>query len=69
MKILKKILIVIAIIIAIPLVVALFVKKDYAVEREIVINKPKQDVWEYVKYIKNQDYYSKWNMRLKMTPT
>ena len=62
MKILKKILIVIAIIIAIPLVVALFVKKDYAVEREIVINKPKQDVWEYVKYIKNQDYYSKWNM-------
>lgn len=61
MKILKKILLGIGIIIAIPLIVALFVKKDYAVEREIVINKPKQQVWDYVKYIKNQDNYGKWN--------
>ncbi|MBP6334494.1 MAG: SRPBCC family protein [Bacteroidia bacterium] len=61
MKILKKILIVLAVLIAIPLIVALFVKKDYAVEREITINKPVQEVFDYVKYIKNQDYYSKWN--------
>lgn len=61
MKILRTILIVIAILIAIPLVVALFVKKDYAVERDIVINKPVQDVFGYIKYLKNQDNYSKWN--------
>ena len=61
MKILKKILIVIAIIIAIPLIVALFVEKDYAIEREITINKPKQMVFDYIKFLKNQDQYSKWN--------
>lgn len=62
MKNLKKIFTVIAIIIAIPLVVALFVKKDYVVEREIIINKPKAEVFEYIKFLKNQDNYSKWNM-------
>ena len=62
MKNLKKIFAVIAIIIAIPLVVALFVKKDYVVERVIIINKPKAEVFEYIKFLKNQDNYSKWNM-------
>ena len=57
---LKKILIIVLVIIAIPLVVALFLPKDYSVEREIIINKPKQEVFEYVKYLKNQDNYSKW---------
>lgn len=61
MKILKKILIVIAIIIAIPLIIALFVEKDYAVEREITINKSKQEVFDYVKFLKNQDNFSKWS--------
>ena len=62
MRILKIILIVILIIIAIPLLTALFIKKDYAVEREITINKPKQEVFDYIKYLKNQDHYSKWAM-------
>ncbi len=62
MKILKKILITLAIIIAIPLVIALFTKKEYTVEKEITINKPKAEVFEFVKQIKNQDQYSKWNM-------
>ncbi|MFC4873198.1 SRPBCC family protein [Negadavirga shengliensis] len=60
MGILKKIFIGVVIIIAIPLVLALFVKKDYSVEREVVINKPKQEVFDYIKYLKNQDAYSKW---------
>ena len=60
MRILKKIILVIAIIIAIPLIIALFVKKEYTVEREVVINKPKQQVFDYVKLLKNQDYYNKW---------
>src|SRR5688572_18337268 len=60
MKILKKVLIVIAIIIDIPLIVALFVKGDYAEERHVVINKPKQEVFDYIKHIKNQDNYSVW---------
>ena len=63
MKILKKILIIIAILIVIPLIGALFVKGDYAVERQVVINKPKGDVFNYIKYVKNQDNYSVWNQR------
>ncbi len=60
MKIVKKILIALAIIIAIPLIVALFTKKDYSVERQITIARPEQDVFNYIKYLKNQDNYSKW---------
>jgi uncharacterized protein YndB with AHSA1/START domain len=62
MKILKKIGIGLLAIIIIALITAAFVKKEYAVEREIVINKPVADVFNYVKNIKNQNYYSKWNM-------
>ena len=47
---------------ALPLVVALFVKKDYNVEREIVINKSVNEVFSFIKYLKNQDSYSKWAM-------
>lgn len=62
MRILKKILLIVLIIIAIPLIVALFVKRDYNVEREIIINKPKQVVFDYIKYLRNQDHFSKWAM-------
>ena len=61
MKIFKKILIVVGILIAIPLIIALFVKKDYRVDKEVVINKPKIEVFDYIKFLKNQDDYSKWN--------
>ncbi len=60
MKNVKIILLDVAILIAIPLIVALFVKKEYVVEREVTINKPKEAVFDYVKYLKNQDNYSKW---------
>lgn len=60
MKALRMLLIVLGILIALPLVVALFVKTHYAVERSITINQPKQIVFDYVKFLKNQDQYSKW---------
>lgn len=60
MKILKGILITLGILIAIPLIVALFVDGNYAVERQVEINKPKAEVFEYVKHLKNQDNFSKW---------
>jgi hypothetical protein len=65
MKILKRILLVIAIIIGVALIAALFVKKDMDAVREVTINKPKQDVFNYVKHLKNQEAYSKWE---KMDP-
>lgn len=60
MKVLKNILITVGILIVIPFIIALFIKKDYAVEKETVINKPKSEVFEYVKLLKNQDNFSKW---------
>lgn len=55
-----QILIVLLIIIAIPLIAAIFIQKSYSVEREIIISKPKQLVFDYLKHLKNQDNFSKW---------
>jgi len=60
MKTLKKILIGLGILIAIPLVVALFLKKEYTVSREITVNKPVATVFDYIKHLKNQKEYSIW---------
>jgi uncharacterized protein YndB with AHSA1/START domain len=62
MKLLKRIFFAIVIIIAIPLILALFIKQDYAIEKEIVIERPSTEVFEYIKYLKNQDHYSVWAM-------
>jgi uncharacterized protein YndB with AHSA1/START domain len=59
-KIIKVAAIVIILIIAIPLITALFVKKEYTVERDVTINRPIHEVFDYVKYLKNQDNYSAW---------
>jgi len=47
-------------IICILLIIALLIKKEYGVIREIIINKPKKTVFEYVKLLRNQDNFSVW---------
>ena len=42
------------------LIIGLFAKKELKADREIVINKPKAEVYEYIKLLKNQNNYSKW---------
>ena len=60
MKILKWILIVVISVIGLILLTALFVKKDFSLEKQIEINKPKQLVYNYVVLLKNQNNFSKW---------
>ncbi len=60
MKLIHKISIIAGGIISVPLIVALFLNKKYLVERKITINRSKSEVFDYIKYLKNQDYYSKW---------
>jgi hypothetical protein len=60
MKALKIIGLSIVGIIALALIAALFVNGNYAVEREVTIGKPKQVVFDYVKYLKNQNNFSVW---------
>jgi hypothetical protein len=42
------------------LIIALFLKKEHYVKREIVINAPKQKVFDFLKLLKNQDKFNKW---------
>lgn len=51
-----------AILIAIPLIVALFVPKEFAAQSEITIDKPKQEVFNYVKFMRNQDHFGVWQL-------
>lgn len=62
MTILLTILFIIAGIIVLLLIVALFSKKEYHISREIIINAPKQKVFDYLKHLKNQDSFNKWVM-------
>jgi len=57
---LKKILWALGIVIALPLLAALLVKKQYHVETQVVIAQPTQVVFDYVRFLTNQDNYSVW---------
>lgn len=59
MNILITILLVVAGIITLLLIIALFIKKEHYVKREIIINAPLQKVFDYVKMLKNQEQFNK----------
>jgi hypothetical protein len=59
MNILPIILLVIVGIIALVLFIALFTKKGYNIQCEIIINAPLQKVFDYIKQLKNWDNFNK----------
>lgn len=65
MKLLKRLFIVIVALVLLVFVIAIFIDGSYAVEKQITISKPKAEVFNYVKLLKNQDEYSVWQ---KMDP-
>ncbi len=74
MDVLKKILYAIGALVALILIVAAIMPKDLNLESEVIIAKPKQVVFDYVKILDNQKYYSKWvmldpNVKMSMTGT
>jgi hypothetical protein len=62
MNIILIILQIIVAIIAFLLICGLFIKKEFLIERSIVIHKSKQEVFNYLKFLKNAEYYNKWTM-------
>jgi len=60
MKILKYLLVIVVVIVAAALLAALFIKQDLVVEKTVEINKPVDSVFNYIKYLKNQNEYSVW---------
>ncbi|CAN5772575.1 hypothetical protein BH11BAC7_BH11BAC7_25730 [soil metagenome] len=59
MNILITILLVIAGILAVLFILGIFMKKQHYVKREIIINAPRQKVFDYLKLLKNQDEFNK----------
>jgi len=59
-KILTIILGVVVLLVVILGVLVLVTPGDFAVEREIVISKPKAEVFAYLKLVKNQNVWSPW---------
>lgn len=65
---------IVLIIILLPLILAPFTRKEYYIQREIIINAPREKVFEYAKHLKNQDNFNKWvmvepNMKKEFTGT
>lgn len=46
--------------IALLLIIALFLKKEHYVNREIIINAPQQKVFDFLRFLENQDKFNKW---------
>ena len=59
MNILITILLVVVSLIVLLLIIALFMKKEHYVKRDIIINAPRQKVFDYIKLLKNQDEFNK----------
>ena len=53
------ILLVLAGIITLILIIALFMKREHYVKCDIIINAPRQKVFDYIKLLKNQDEFNK----------
>ena len=62
MKMLQKVGITILTLLALVLIIALFVEKDYSVNRSVEISRKLDDVFNYVKFLEHQDEFSKWNL-------
>jgi uncharacterized protein YndB with AHSA1/START domain len=60
MSILVTILLALAGILALLLIIAIFIKREHYVKRDIIINAPLQKVFDYVKLVMNQEKFSKW---------
>ena len=60
MKIIKNIIFAIIGLIVFVLAIGLVVDEEYAVEREITINRSAPEVFNYVVFLKNQDNFSVW---------
>jgi len=58
----STVLIIIVAVIALPFIIALFLPRAYSIERNTIVNAPKHDVFNYLKYLKHQEQYSKWVM-------
>jgi uncharacterized protein YndB with AHSA1/START domain len=63
MNILFTIFMILGYIVVFVLLLALFIKKDFMITKEVIINRPKDAVFNYLRLIRNQEQYSVWVMK------
>ena len=69
---LQTIAIIIIVLVGLILLMASLMEKEYSLSSSIIINRPQNVVFDYVKHLKNQERYSKWVMadpNVKLTYT
>jgi hypothetical protein len=62
MNILLTILIIIVALVVLFFIAAALVKKEYTVQKQVIINKNSTEVFDYIKLLKNQRNFNKWAM-------
>src|SRR3954468_17994635 len=58
----KIVLIVVVVIIGLIVLLGAIMKKKYTISSSVVINRSQAEVFDYIRHIRNQKYYSKWVM-------
>lgn len=56
-------MIILLVIVIALIVLGIYLKKEYQIVREITIARPKQEVFSYIKFLKNQNEYSYYNRK------
>ena len=54
---------ILAVIVFILIIMVIIAPNEFSVNRSIIINKPYKEVFQYLKLIKNQDYWSPWKKK------
>jgi len=62
MDIILTVVTIVAILLALILVLAAFISRDYVIHRAAHINAPREEVFDFIRYLRNQELYSKWVM-------
>jgi hypothetical protein len=60
MKWIKRLFVLILALVSLVLIVGVFAPKNFKVERSIEVSLPKDTLYNYLKYLKNQDQFSVW---------
>lgn len=59
---LKKLFLSLVVIIGLVLIVTYFLPRDFRLSKTVVIDAPRETVYDYVRFLKNQEKYSVWMM-------
>src|SRR5690606_8143564 len=62
MDIILTVVTIVAVLLALILILAAFISRDYVIRRAIHINAPREEVFDFIRHLRNQELYSKWVM-------